>query len=59
MPEFDYVRDGTETHRRSFAVIRAEADLARFLADLARSAAEAARVAARMTQLPEAGHARV
>ena len=35
MPEFDYVRDGAEIYRRSFATIRAEADLARFPADLA------------------------
>ncbi len=27
---YDYVRDGAEIYRRSFAVIRAEADLARF-----------------------------
>ena len=36
MPEFDYIRDGTEIYRRSFAAIRAEADLARFPADVAR-----------------------
>ncbi|HEX3715363.1 MAG TPA: precorrin-8X methylmutase [Trebonia sp.] len=36
MPEFDYVRDGAEIYRRSFAAIRAEADLARFPADIAR-----------------------
>ena len=36
MPEFDYVRDGAEIYRRSFAAIRAEADLARFPADVAR-----------------------
>ena len=36
MPEFDYVRDGGEIYRRSFATIRAEADLARFPADVAR-----------------------
>ncbi len=36
MPEFDYVRDGAEIYRRSFATIRAEADLARFPADVAR-----------------------
>ena len=36
MPEFEYVRDGAEIYRRSFAVIRAEADLARFPADVAR-----------------------
>ena len=35
MPDFDYVRDGTEIYRRSFATIRAEADLDRFPADLA------------------------
>ena len=35
MPEFDYVRDGAEIYRRSFATIRAEADLDRFPADLA------------------------
>ena len=28
--EYDYVRDGAEIYRRSFAIIRAEADLARF-----------------------------
>ncbi len=27
---FDYIRDGAEIYRRSFATIRAEADLARF-----------------------------
>lgn len=27
---FDYIRDGAEIYRRSFAIIRAEADLARF-----------------------------
>lgn len=36
MPGFDYVRDGAEIYRRSFAVIRAEADLGRFPADVAR-----------------------
>ncbi len=36
MPEFDYVREGAEIYRRSFATIRAEADLARFPADVAR-----------------------
>ena len=36
MPEFDYERDGGEIYRRSFATIRAEADLARFPADVAR-----------------------
>jgi precorrin-8X/cobalt-precorrin-8 methylmutase len=35
LPEFDYVRDGAEIYRRSFATIRAEADLDRFPADLA------------------------
>ena len=34
MSAFDYVRDGAEIYRRSFATIRAEADLARFPADL-------------------------
>lgn len=32
----DYIRDGAEIYRRSFATIRAEADLARFPADVAR-----------------------
>jgi precorrin-8X/cobalt-precorrin-8 methylmutase len=32
----DYVRDGKEIYRRSFATIRAEADLARFPDDVAR-----------------------
>ena len=36
MPEFDYIRDGAEIYRQSFAAIRAEADLARFPADVAR-----------------------
>jgi precorrin-8X/cobalt-precorrin-8 methylmutase len=36
LPEFDYVRDGAEIYRRSFAAIRAEADLDRFPADVAR-----------------------
>ncbi len=35
MPEFDYVRDGAEIYRRSFAMIRAEAELDRFPAELA------------------------
>ena len=35
MPEFDYIRDGAEIYRRSFAAIRAEADLSRFPADVA------------------------
>jgi precorrin-8X/cobalt-precorrin-8 methylmutase len=35
-PGFDYVRDGAEIYRRSFATIRAEADLSRFPADVAR-----------------------
>ncbi|WP_026607713.1 precorrin-8X methylmutase [Methylocapsa acidiphila] len=30
---FDYIRDGAEIYRRSFATIRAEADLARFSPD--------------------------
>ncbi|MEU4242145.1 precorrin-8X methylmutase [Actinoplanes sp. NPDC026619] len=34
--EFDYERDGAEIYRRSFATIRAEADLARFPAELDR-----------------------
>jgi precorrin-8X/cobalt-precorrin-8 methylmutase len=29
-PRLDYVRDGAEIYRRSFAIIRAEADLSRF-----------------------------
>jgi precorrin-8X/cobalt-precorrin-8 methylmutase len=36
MAGFDYVRDGAEIYRRSFAAIRAEADLSRFPADVAR-----------------------
>ena len=36
MPEPDYVRDGAEIYRRSFAIIRAEADLGRFPADVTR-----------------------
>src|ERR1700758_5315235 len=36
MPEFDYVRDGAEIYRRSFAAIRAEAVLSRFPVDVAR-----------------------
>jgi len=36
LPEFDYVHDGAEIYRRSFATIRAEADLARFPDDVAR-----------------------
>jgi precorrin-8X/cobalt-precorrin-8 methylmutase len=36
LPEFDYVRDGAEIYRRSFATIRAEADLSRFPDDVAR-----------------------
>lgn len=35
---FDYVTDGAEIYRRSFAIIRAEADLARFTPDEARVA---------------------
>jgi precorrin-8X/cobalt-precorrin-8 methylmutase len=36
LTEFDYIRDGAEIYRRSFATIRAEADLTRFPADVAR-----------------------
>jgi precorrin-8X/cobalt-precorrin-8 methylmutase len=36
LPGFDYIRDGAEIYRRSFAMIRAEADLDRFPADVAR-----------------------
>ncbi len=32
-PVFDYVRDGTAIYERSFAIIRAEADLSRFSPD--------------------------
>ena len=32
---YDYIRDGTEIYRRSFAIIRAEADLSRFSVDAA------------------------
>ena len=35
MPGFDYVRDGAEIYRRSFTIIRAEAELDRFPADVA------------------------
>ncbi len=35
MPKFEYVHDGAEIYRRSFATIRAEADLGRFPADVA------------------------
>jgi precorrin-8X/cobalt-precorrin-8 methylmutase len=41
MPERDYIRDGAEIYRRSFAMIRAETDLSRF-------SAEAAQVAVRI-----------
>jgi precorrin-8X/cobalt-precorrin-8 methylmutase len=30
LPQFDYVRDGAEIYKRSFAIIREEANLARF-----------------------------
>jgi precorrin-8X/cobalt-precorrin-8 methylmutase len=33
---FDYIRDGAEIYKRSFATIRAEADLDRFAPDVAR-----------------------
>lgn len=33
MTEYDYIRDGQEIYRQSFATIRAEADLSRFSAD--------------------------
>ncbi|MFJ8582102.1 precorrin-8X methylmutase [Micromonospora sp. NPDC093277] len=33
---YDYVRDGAQIYRRSFATIRAEADLSRFPADVSR-----------------------
>jgi precorrin-8X/cobalt-precorrin-8 methylmutase len=35
VPEFEYVRDGAEIYRRSFAMIRAEADLSRLPGDVA------------------------
>ncbi len=34
MTTYDYIRDGAEIYRRSFATIRAESDLARFPADV-------------------------
>ncbi|MBB4304701.1 precorrin-8X/cobalt-precorrin-8 methylmutase [Rhodobium orientis] len=37
-PGYDYIRDGAEIYRKSFATIRSEADLARFSADEARVA---------------------
>lgn len=33
MPHYDYIKDGDEIYRQSFAIIRAEADLARFSVD--------------------------
>jgi precorrin-8X/cobalt-precorrin-8 methylmutase len=36
--QYDYTRDGAEIYRRSFAIIRKEADLARFTTDEARVA---------------------
>jgi len=36
LPEYSYVTDGAEIYRRSFATIRAEADLGRFPADVSR-----------------------
>jgi precorrin-8X/cobalt-precorrin-8 methylmutase len=36
LTEFDYIHDGAEIYRRSFATIRAEANLDRFPADVAR-----------------------
>ncbi|MGD0531416.1 MAG: precorrin-8X methylmutase, partial [Methyloceanibacter sp.] len=36
--QYDYARDGAEIYRRSFAIIREEADLARFTPDEARVA---------------------
>ena len=38
MTERDYIRDGAAIYERSFAIIRAEADLARFAPDEARVA---------------------
>jgi precorrin-8X/cobalt-precorrin-8 methylmutase len=35
LPDYDYVRDGAEIYRRSFATIRAEAELSGFPADVA------------------------
>jgi precorrin-8X/cobalt-precorrin-8 methylmutase len=35
LPDFDYLRDGAEIYRRSFATIRAEADLSGFPPDVA------------------------
>jgi precorrin-8X/cobalt-precorrin-8 methylmutase len=35
MPDYSYVRDGAEIYRRSFAIIRAEADLSGLPADIA------------------------
>jgi precorrin-8X/cobalt-precorrin-8 methylmutase len=33
MAAYDYIKDGTAIYERSFAIIRAEADLARFSPD--------------------------
>ena len=35
MNAYDYIRDGAEIYRRSFAIIRAEADLSRFSSEAA------------------------
>jgi precorrin-8X/cobalt-precorrin-8 methylmutase len=52
LPEFDYVQDGAEIYRRSFAMIRAEADLGRFPADVARVVVRMIH-ACGMTDLPD------
>ena len=41
MSGFDYIKDGDEIYRRSFAIIRAEADLGRFSAEEERVAVRA------------------
>ncbi|MGO7427381.1 precorrin-8X methylmutase, partial [Rhizobium ruizarguesonis] len=35
MPDYDYIRSGDAIYERSFAIIRAEADLSRFADDQA------------------------
>ncbi|MCD6072154.1 MAG: cobH, partial [Microvirga sp.] len=48
----DYIREGTEIYRRSFAIIRAEADLSRFSGTAERVAVRMIH-ACGMTDLPK------
>lgn len=53
MTEIDYIRDGAEIYRRSFAIIRAEADLSAIPADLEKLAVRVAHASGMVDVIPD------